>query len=131
MYLLLTKPWRWWRCLCALVIRRGMLCGAYAPGRATHARQVKGEKSDKYSERGSHRQQGDGWRYWQVMWFHNWLLLHVFIWRQTTQVSWALHLECPEPSVQVVQCVSTLLNYNGDKSKSTAPGPRHSKEKGC
>ena len=32
-----------------------MLAGAYAPGR-----QVKGEKPDKYSERRSHWQQGDG-----------------------------------------------------------------------
>ena len=60
-------------CLCALTIQRAMLAGAYALGRATHARQVKGEKPDKYSERRSHWQQGDGWRYWQVIWFHNWL----------------------------------------------------------
>ena len=37
-----------------------MLTGAYAPGRAAHARQVKGEKPDKCSERRSHWQQGDG-----------------------------------------------------------------------
>ena len=85
----------WWRCLCALTIQRAMLARAYAPGSATHARQVKGEKPDKYSERRSHWQQSDGWRYSQVIWFHNWLYLHVFIRRQTAQFSWALRLECP------------------------------------
>ena len=39
-----------WGSLCTSETRRAMLAGAIAPGRATHARQVKGEKSDKYSE---------------------------------------------------------------------------------
>ena len=39
-----------WSSLRVLLIWRAMLAGAQAPGRVTHARQVKGEKPDKYSE---------------------------------------------------------------------------------
>ena len=41
---------------CFTDLGRAMLAGAHAPGRVTHARQVKGEKPDEYSE----NQHGDG-----------------------------------------------------------------------